>query len=86
MSSCTLKVETHEYLFFYCIFPSGIWSYFLGKNGVRRSVLCLRDEVRWATVHRNGTNLLDLVYKQAVFGSLHVSYLVREEHSNFPRH
>lgn len=53
---------------------------------MRRSVLCLRDEVQWATVHRNGTNLLDLVYKQAVFDSLHVSYLVREEHSNFPRH
>ncbi|XP_062019559.1 uncharacterized protein LOC133736137 [Rosa rugosa] len=74
---CLAADETHNHLFFECVYTSGIWTHSLSKCDVSNPLLSLQHFIPWAAANWKGKSLSVAIKKFALQAAVYAIWCER---------
>lgn len=70
-------MESHQHLFFECMFPTSVWRKLLAWQGINKQVQGWEEEIKWTIAHANGRHTQDEIYRITLAATVYHLWLER---------
>lgn len=75
-SLCEIVLESHQHLFFECIYSETVWL-LLAWQGINRQAQGWEDEITWAITHTNGRQAQAETYRTTLAAAIYQIWMER---------